>query len=297
MLRQVVALLIGENGADRVVPSTGVAARLTLLTSGCMAFLAIFAMSLALSAGRLADAWSGTLNNTATVRLIDDGGDLEGRIATLQRTLQTTPGIAAVRIVSAEEQRDLLRPWLGSDLPVDLLPLPGMVEITLAGDGPDIDALNLRLQAEVPGAVWDDHEQWRRPLVVSARQLWLVTWISVGLITAVFAAMIVLAAQAALAANTQVVATLRLVGATDTYVARAFVRRFTLRAAIGAFCGTLLAVMVLLVLPGAADQSFLPTLRLSGVEWLLVILVPVAAIGVAFLATRISVLGKLRRLT
>jgi cell division transport system permease protein len=51
------------------------------------------------------------------------------------------------------------------------------------------------------------------------------------------AAMITLAANAALAANAQVIGVLRLVGARDTYIARAFVRRFTLRALTGAAAG------------------------------------------------------------
>ena len=51
------------------------------------------------------------------------------------------------------------------------------------------------------------------------------------------AAMITLAANAALATNAQVIRVLRLIGARDTYIARAFVRRFTLRALSGAAVG------------------------------------------------------------
>ena len=49
------------------------------------------------------------------------------------------------------------------------------------------------------------------------------------LIGATMAAMITLAARAALATNAEVIRVLRLVGAKDSYIARAFVRRFTLR--------------------------------------------------------------------
>ena len=50
------------------------------------------------------------------------------------------------------------------------------------------------------------------------------------------------ATEAALAANEQVIRTLRLVGARDGYIARAFVRRFTLRAFSGAALGTLITI-------------------------------------------------------
>ena len=59
-------------------------------------------------------------------------------------------------------------------------------------------------------------------------------WLSIVLIGATMAAMITLAANASLAANAQVIRVLRLVGARDSYIARAFVRRFTLRALAGA---------------------------------------------------------------
>jgi hypothetical protein len=54
--------------------------------------------------------------------------------------------------------------------------------------------------------------------------------VSLGLIAGAMAALITLAAQAALSANAPVIRVLRLVGARDAYIARAFVRRFTVRA-------------------------------------------------------------------
>ena len=52
--------------------------------------------------------------------------------------------------------------------------------------------------------------------------------------------------NAALAANAQVVAVLRLVGATDRYIAEAFIRRFTIRAFIGAGVGVIFGMLAVL---------------------------------------------------
>ena len=60
---------------------------------------------------------------------------------------------------------------------------------------------------------------------------------SILLIAASTAAIVTMAANAALAANHQVIQVLRLVGAKDAYIARAFTRRFTLRAFWGAIIG------------------------------------------------------------
>jgi cell division transport system permease protein len=64
--------------------------------------------------------------------------------------------------------------------------------------------------------------------------------VSLVLIAGAMGAFITLAAQAALSANAPVIRVLRLVGARDAYIARAFVRRFTVRALTGAAGGTAL---------------------------------------------------------
>ena len=99
--------------------------------------------------------------------------------------------------------------------------------------------------------------------------------------------MITLAANAALAANAQVIQVLRLVGARDSYIARAFVRRFTLRALGGAAIGMALGCLAILALPSAdAAGGFLTGLGFQGWHWLWPPLVPVLAALVAFFATR-----------
>jgi cell division transport system ATP-binding protein len=54
---------------SRVVPGSGYTAALTWFTAAAMAFLAVFALALAVSAGRLADRWAQTLAQTATLRI------------------------------------------------------------------------------------------------------------------------------------------------------------------------------------------------------------------------------------
>jgi cell division transport system permease protein len=106
------------------------------------------------------------------------------------------------------------------------------------------------------------------------------------LIVATMAAMITLAAQAALAANQQVISVLRQVGAKDAYIARAFVRRFTLRALSGAVAGTILGLAAILLLPSAqVDGGFLTGLGFQGLGWGVPLLIPVLSGIVAYSAT------------
>lgn len=296
-LLQRLGLIWSDRASDRVVPPTGHTAWLTGFTAGAMAFLAVFALALSLASGRLADRWAEALSSTATIRISAPPDQMTAQTRAVLNLLGTTPGVQGARALSPEEQRALLEPWFGPDLPVDSLSLPQLVEFTEADGGYDAQGLRLRLQAEAPGAVLDDHTRWRRPLTVAAERLRLLGWLSLVLIGGALAAMITLAANASLAANAQVIRVLRLVGAQDSFIAGAFVRRFTLRAAIGASAGVAIGLLGIALLPSAdAAGGFLTGLGFQGWGWLVPLVLPVMAALVAWTATRIAALAKLREL-
>jgi len=293
--RRMLDLVMGDPLADRSVPPTGFTARLTVFTAGAMAFLAVFALALSMATGRLADRWASELARTSTLRISAPADQIDAQTAVALRLLNQTPGIAEARALDADEQRALLEPWFGPDLPVETLPIPQLIEIIEAGDGYDPAGLRARLQAEVPGAVLDDHTRWREPLVAAATRLRGLGILSVLLIAASTGAMITLAANAALSANAQVIRVMRLVGARDIYIARAFERRFTIRALLGAAAGTVAGAAAVLLLP-AADTAggFLTGLGFRGAQWLWLALIPPLAGLVAFFATRAAALRTLR---
>nr|WP_247743637.1 FtsX-like permease family protein [Shimia sp. R10_1] len=279
-------MVVGDVQADRVVPPTGFTAQLTLFAAGAMAFLAVFALALSLASGRLAARWGAELAQSATLRISAPTEQVDAQTAVALSLLESTPGVASARALSAAEQRELLAPWFGPDLPIDTLPIPQLIEIVETDEGYDAAGLRLRLQAEVPGAVLDDHTRWRRPLEKAATRLRLLGWVSIVLIGAAMAAMITLAANAALAANAQVISVLRLIGAQDDYIASAFVRRFALRALSGSVVGTLVGALAILLLPSSQEEAgFLTGLGFEGVGWFFLALIPFVAVGVAYLAT------------
>ena len=278
------AVVRGDAQADRVVPPSGVTAQLIVLASGAMAFLAVFALALSLATGRLAARWGDELAQSATIRIVAPIEQRSDRTDAALRILETTAGVAFARALDRAEQQALLAPWFGPDLDIDNLPVPQLIEVIQEDNGFDAQGLRLRLNAEVPGAVLDDHNQWRAPLVQSANRLKTLGVISVLLLAITMAVMVTLAANASLAANAQVIKVLRLVGATDHYIARAFIRRFTLRAFAGAAVGGILGLASVQMLPSAGG-GFLTGLGFQGAQWLLPFAIPVLAAIVAFIAT------------
>lgn len=298
VLVDILAIFLRDPQSDRVVPPTGYTATLTLFTSGAMAFLAVFALALSLASDRLADRWGEDLAKSVTVRISAPTDQVAHQTAAAVRVLETTTGISSVRVLSIEEQQSLLSPWFGPDVPVEDLPIPKLIEVIETDEGFDATGLRLRLQTEAPGAVLDDHTRWRKPLTLAAERLRILGWASILIIGGATAAMITLAANAALAANLQVIRVLRLIGATDAYIARAFVRRFTVRALLGALVGATIGMLAIWLLPEANDDRiFLTGLGFQASQWLLPLTIPVLAAIVAFFATRAAANRALGRLS
>lgn len=296
-MRERLARIARGGAGARIVPPTGFTARLTVFSAAAMAALAVFALALSLAAGRLAESWESALARSATVRISAPAGQIEAQVAATQRILAQTPGVEAFRRLTDVERQALLEPWFGPGLPLDSLPVPELIEVSLGPDGPDAEGLRLRLAAEAPGAVYDDHSRWRQPVVEAAGRLRTLAMAAAGLIAATMAAMIALAAQAALSANRGVIEVLRLVGAQDRFIAGAFVRRFTLRTLGGAAAGALLGAGVVAAVVPAGPFAGLPGgLGFRGAGWLWPLAIPPLAALVAFLATRFAAFRVLREL-
>ncbi len=283
------SFLFGDAASDQVVPPKGNAAWLTAFASAAMAFIAVFALTLSLAVGRLADYWSLDLARTATVQIVAEGDDLAAQSEAALRVLRTSPGIESAEIIDKAAQLALLEPWLGSNLPADTLPIPMMIDVRYDATGPDVDSLLLRLEAEAPAASFDDHSAWRAPVLEASQRLRLMVALSLALTAVITVIIVVLSAHSALASNQNIIRTLRLLGARDAYIARAFVRRITMRATLGAVLGMVLAMLVVLSFPAQPDTNgLLSGMTLSGADWIYPVFVPVLVGISAFAASRLA---------
>jgi cell division transport system permease protein len=274
--------------------------RPALLSVGFLAavlcFLAVLALALMLAAGRLAAGWQGELAEAATLQIFAPEAQIEEQARAALEVLRTTPGVRSVRMIDLAEQERLLEPWLGPEVPVADLPLPLMVEVEADRAALDQAALVARLQAEAPGAVYDDHAAWRQPLVAAAERVRLFAAACLGLAGLALAAVVGLAARAEVAANGGAVSTLRLVGARDRLIRRAVTRRPVLAAAAGAIAGTAAGMTVAALAPRGSEQGFfLVGIGLGGWHWLWPLAVPAAAAALAWVAAAVVARRGLRR--
>jgi len=211
--------------------------------------------------------------------------------------LDQTKGVESAYLVGLQDKKKLLQPWLGADFPLEFIVMPALIEIKETEDGIDYDGLRLRLSAELPSAILDNHMQWRRPIEVFAVLVSQLGMLTVVLVLLASLAMVSMAANAALSANIKVLRVLRLVGTFDAFIVTAFVRKFTRRVFLGSFLGTTFASLVLIMMPDLGENlGILNELSLDLIDKIWIASVPLLFVLISIFVTRHAVKTSLKRL-
>lgn len=288
----------------RIMPRDRSAAALDVVIA-VMAFLAALALGASLIAERAAVSWRTGLAGRITVQILPpekSRATLDAQIEAALSALRSTPGIAHASLVSEQDTLALVRPWLGADALVGDLPLPRLIDATIApGARVNIESLRQRLKAAAPDSVLDDHTRWLARLRSLAQG---VIWSAYGvlaLIALATAATVSFATRAGLEAHHEIVELLHQMGARAGFIARAFEWHYFLAALIAGAIGAALAASLYaassaLEFAGVEAVPFLPPIGLHVSEMLWLVAVPVAASIIALITARLSVLGVLRRI-
>lgn len=280
----------------RVVPNTGVTKWLTTFTAGAMSFLAVVGLAFSLICSDLSNEWGQSLKNSS-IRLSASTDLLEKQTNMALAILEQTSGVESARLVGIGAKKKLLEPWLGVDFPLESIAMPALIEIRETEAGVDYEGLRLRLSAELPSAILDNHSEWRRPIEVVSKLVSQLGMFTVILIILSSISMVTMASNAALSANVKVLRVLRLVGAFDTFIVTAFVRIFTLRVFLGSLTGTICAGLVLFLIPTfSEDLGILDVVSLEIKDKIYIACVPFLFAIISIFVTRNAVKSSLKRL-
>ena len=280
----------------RVVPNTGVTKWLTTFTAGAMSFLAVVGLAFSLICSDLSNEWGQSLKNSS-IRLSASTDLLEKQTNMALAILEQTSGVESARLVGIGAKKKLLEPWLGVDFPLESIAMPALIEIRETEAGVDYEGLRLRLSAELPSAILDNHSEWRRPIEVVSKLVSQLGMFTVILIILSSISMVTMASNAALSANVKVLRVLRLVGAFDTFIVTAFVRIFTLRVFWGSLTGTVCAGLLLFLIPTfSEDLGILDGVSLEIKDKIYIACVPFLFAIISIFVTRNAVKSSLKRL-
>ncbi len=269
---------------------------------GLATFLAALSLAALLAVDRTLDRWEDSAPSVVTVQIApsDHPGTDAIRARALQMKLRAEPAVAEAELLSVDEVVALLAPWLGGTASARELPLPRVLHVRLRqGAQSEIRGLRELIEATAPGAIVDDHRVWRERLINYtawlrgglAAQLMLV--LAVTGLTAVFLTL------SRLTIHREAVALLHQLGAGDDFIAGGLVRQAAVSAAIAAGLGFALAGSFLWALGQASaemDDAFMPVLRLQGLDWIWLALVPVGLIALTVIVAGMTAKRRLRRL-
>jgi cell division transport system permease protein len=282
--------------ADQIIPPKAAPLRTLMVTMAVMSFLACLAIGALILVDRAVNAWTKGLSGEFTVQLREiRGQDMEPALAAAKAIIDGQPGVKGSTILTREESVKLLEPWLGSN-DLQELPVPRLIRVQIdPSQPPYFTGLADRLAKEVKGADLDTHERWVDELTSVAGSLTRLAWLVLGLITLSAITMVIFATRAALAANSDIVDVLHLVGASDGFIARQIDRQFI---TTGLFAGLLglvagLVTFYALGLMGGGALIAMPDGQNWGIYVALAAL-PIAATLIALVTSRLALMRMLR---
>jgi cell division transport system permease protein len=224
-----------------------------------------------------------SIGNRLTVELPADISD--ARLQTALALLRQTEGVVSVRLFTPDEIGKLLAPWLGSAAPINELPAPRLIDVTVAtGASIGLATLQQHLVEITPNAQVEDHRGALVALSAAVRRTAVVLAAGIAAALSLAAVAAVFATRAALAARAPAVELVYLLGATDAAIIRPFVIGTAISTAIGGTIGGVGVVISTGVLhrAGKIAQPFAPIVVPGLADWR--VWATIVAVGLAILS-------------
>jgi cell division transport system permease protein len=311
-LRSKLAERFGLNDPDApapIVPEGNLAGSALMFVIAIMTFLASLTIGAVSIVRDTAFTWQSQISREATIQ-IRPAPDLD-----MEAALETARGIAAgfdgvgdARIVSPDDTKRLLEPWLGTDFDMESLPVPRLVIVTIdPASPPDFTKLRAEVTAQLPGAAVDDHRNWVDRLVKMARTMVFLGVGVLGLVLAATSLAVVFATRGAMSGNGHIIEVLHFVGAEAKFIARQFRNRFLVNGMKGALAGGFAAIAVFFLVSlwssfnlatpeGNQATALFGTFSIGRDGYLGVIAIIILVAIITAETTRLTVIGYLHRM-
>lgn len=270
-----------------------------------MTVLAILGLAATFALSEMTARWSSGLENRMTVEIPAEGADgklipaadVKAMTEKAVQMLEGHPAIADADAMSEEEVGALVAPFLGEDLVMDSIPLPGLVSVTVQ-DGAHIDvpALERRLKTIAPQGRVDTHESWLKDVTRFTGALQFAAALLTLIIGATTLVAVAGGVKSKMAVHKDELELLHLMGASDAYIARQLERHTLWLAVQGGIIGLLLGAGLLVLigyLSGEMGVTLLPDFTLGTAQKTALAALPLVIALLAMGTARTTVLRTL----
>lgn len=288
--------------ADRLLPQGRLAGPMPWVVA-IMVFLTMLSAAAGIALSQSAAAMGEAAGNGLTVQVVAADAEVRARtVAHIEQALRRTAGVGTVRVVPRAALLAQLEPWLGGDLEGADIPIPALIDVELAANGPDAVTARRRVTDIVASvgeaARVEAHADYLRPVAALVRT---IGWIALGIVALMGVAtafVVVLAARGAHASHRATIEILHMLGATDAQVMRLFQRRLTRDVSFGAAVGLLASAATIMIVSRSlafVDSALLGSVALPVWAWMVLPALALVFVAVAWLSARMTLRGALVR--
>ncbi|MEM7651132.1 MAG: FtsX-like permease family protein [Pseudomonadota bacterium] len=273
-----------------------------ILLVALMTFLALMSVTATLFLGDVTQRWSSGLENKLTVEIpalksdgdIREAKDIEELSAAVAERLEKTPNVTEFEVLGEEDIMGLVSPWLGEDVTLDDLPLPGLISVHLQiSNAEEVSKLEARLKNVSDDIRLDTHESWLGDILRLAGTLKLSAVIVTLIIALTTVTAIAGAIRSRMAEHKADIELLHLMGASDLYITKQLQRHavvLTMKGSAAGALGGFVVLGLLWLIASSGESSVLPSMSLSVSQVIILLLLPLMASAIASQTARFTVL-------
>ncbi len=214
--------------------------------------------------------------------------------------LEKYPDVEQVSVLSDEDLRALLEPWLGNNVDVELLPIPKLLDVKISsGHLFDYKELAVRLSEVSSNASINDHNMWLSRLLRFINSLKMLALTVLILVLCATVMSIIYAAKTSLNVHKDTINILHIIGATDEYIAINYVKQIARVALFAGVIGMIVSVPAIMVVGNMAkgiEAGIFNSVSFGANEWLYILLLPIGGMLVVGGVAYIAIMKALRKL-
>lgn len=273
-----------------------------------MSVLGLLALSASFALSAMTHRWSEGLAGKISVEIpaTDSGGDVidpslvKSMTDDVAKILSAHPDVKEVSITEEKKIKELLSPWLGEDMVMDSLPIPGLISVTMDEDAKtDLKELEAKLRDVAPRARIDTHESWLTDVVRFTGALQFAATLLLVVIGATTLVAVAGGVRSKLSENKEELELLHLMGASDSYIARQIQKHTMILSLQGGIMGVVAGGIVLIgisMVAGHMSVNLIPEFKLSALQKIILVGLPIPIAILAMITARYTVLRELTKM-
>ncbi len=276
---------------------------ITLIT--LMSFMLILSCAGVIILNNIANKWSSGLENKITIEITAESKNgniisqskIQKETQRVYKAIKSDSAVKSAKILDEKEIRELISPWVGNDLTLDGIPIPGLIAIeTKTADANTIKRLRQTVKSSSKYANLETHKEWLNDFLTLLSSLKTIGTAVAALVFVITITSIATAMHTRLSLYKKDVKLLHLMGADDKYIVKQFTPHAVIITLKGSVIGVLCALLTIIATSTMIGTTIIPEHNLSILWYATLSLSPIFITFIAYSISRVTLLHTLMKM-